>query len=95
MHQCDALIHSVAVSRQGRIDRAYHAYQAPPLPNPPMPPSAGRSKVVKQRRYRKREGEYFNTLRDVIKELTGDEPQKRQEILMKGCCLIVIQQYGC
>ncbi|KAH0826683.1 hypothetical protein J3R83DRAFT_5073 [Lanmaoa asiatica] len=37
-----------------------------------------------QRQYREKEGECFNTLRDVIKKLTGEELQTRQEILRKG-----------
>lgn len=38
-----------------------------------------------QRQYREKEGECFNTLRDVIKEVSGDEIHTRQEILRKGC----------
>ncbi|KAG6377603.1 hypothetical protein JVT61DRAFT_15421 [Boletus reticuloceps] len=54
------------------------ASSSSPLPVPRQ------SKVVLQRQYREREGECFNALRDVINELTGEELQKRQEILRKG-----------
>lgn len=69
----------------------YPAYQ---VPSPhslleSLPPSR-QSKVVMQRRYRKREGACIDTLRSVIKELTGKEPQTRKEILRKGCVFIVI-----
>lgn len=42
------------------------------------------SKAISQRRYRENEKECFNTLREVINELAGEEPQTRQEILTKG-----------
>lgn len=42
------------------------------------------NKVILQRQYREKEGECFNTLRDLIKELTGEELQTRYEILRKG-----------
>ncbi|KAF8137252.1 hypothetical protein EV363DRAFT_655340 [Boletus edulis] len=52
-------------------------------------PVPRQSKVVLQRQYREREGECFNALRDVIKELTGEELQKRQEILRKAIDLLL------
>ncbi|KAG6377597.1 hypothetical protein JVT61DRAFT_15415 [Boletus reticuloceps] len=49
------------------------------------------SKVVLQRQYREKEGECFHALRDVINELTGEEPQTRQEILRKGLWIVCHQ----
>ncbi|KAH0835861.1 hypothetical protein J3R83DRAFT_9732 [Lanmaoa asiatica] len=62
------------------MDRSRYA-PAPPDPLSPMP---RQSKVISQRQYRANEGECFNTLRQVINELTGEELQTRQEILRKG-----------
>lgn len=53
-------------------------------PSSSVLPMPRQNKVVLQRQYREKEGECFNTLRDVIKELTGDELQTRQDILRKG-----------
>ncbi|KAG9313361.1 hypothetical protein JVU11DRAFT_5676 [Chiua virens] len=50
----------------------------------PSSPSSRQNKVIIQRQYREKEGECFVILRDVIKKLTGDELQTRQEILKKG-----------
>ena len=38
-----------------------------------------------QREYRRKEEVCFTMLRDAIKEVSGEEPGTRQEILRKGC----------
>ena len=65
----------------------HHAGQPFP-PDPPSlssPNSSRPSKVILQRGYREKEGVCFHMLRDVIKDLTGEELRTRQEILRKGC----------
>ncbi|KAG8216915.1 hypothetical protein J3R82DRAFT_7191 [Butyriboletus roseoflavus] len=62
------------------MQRTYQAYSPR---GPPSLPSQ-QNKVILQREYREKEGECFSTLRDVIKDLTGEELRTRQEILRKG-----------
>jgi hypothetical protein len=47
-------------------------------------PSPRPAKADLQRAYRTKEVESFNLLRDVIKDITGEEIQTRNEILRKG-----------
>ncbi|KAG6377381.1 hypothetical protein JVT61DRAFT_15177 [Boletus reticuloceps] len=49
-----------------------HAYQVPSPLNSPFP-LPQKNKVITQRQYREKEAECFNALRDVIKQLTGEE----------------------
>ncbi|KAF8549583.1 hypothetical protein OG21DRAFT_1515036 [Imleria badia] len=65
------------------MDSSSSGYRAGISSSPPssMP---RHNKVILQRQYREKECECFNTLRDVINELTGEELQTRQEILRKG-----------
>ncbi|KIJ61537.1 hypothetical protein HYDPIDRAFT_42515 [Hydnomerulius pinastri MD-312] len=46
------------------------------------------NKTILQRQYREKEGESFNLLRDAIKELTGEDPGTRSEILSKATQLL-------
>ena len=66
----------------------HHAYQ--PTPPGPLSPPLRQNRVVLQREYRGKEAECFNILRDVIKDLTGEDLRRRQEILKKGCVSYVI-----
>ncbi|KAF8438015.1 hypothetical protein L210DRAFT_942759 [Boletus edulis BED1] len=67
-----------------------HAYQVPsPLHSPSPLPLPPRNKVITQRHYREKEGECFNALRDVIKQLTGEELVTRYEILRKAIDLLL------
>jgi hypothetical protein len=53
-------------------------------PSSPPSPSPRQNKVALQKQYREKESNAVYTLRDVIKELTGEELQTRYEILRKG-----------
>ncbi|KAF8556808.1 hypothetical protein OG21DRAFT_1520830 [Imleria badia] len=59
-----------------------HRANQPPPPGSPPPPSR-QNRVVLQREYREKEAECFNILRDIIKDLTGEELRRRQEVLKK------------
>lgn len=70
----------------------HRANPAPPLANSPSPPPQTRqSKAVMQKQYREKEVDCFNTLRDIIKQITKEELQTRYDILTKGDISFILQ----
>ncbi|KAF9225699.1 hypothetical protein BS17DRAFT_815416 [Gyrodon lividus] len=57
-------------------------------PSRSLSPPPRQNKTMLQRQYREKEGESFSILRNVIKELAGEKPQTRQEILRKATELL-------
>jgi len=74
--------------RDSRMYRSGQPFPPTGSPSPPPPPPR-QNKVILQRGYREKEGDCFKMLRDVIKDLTGEELRTRQEILRKATDLLL------
>ena len=72
-----------------------HTSLSPPSPLSPLSsPPPRQNKAISQKEYREKEGEGFNILRNVIRNITGEDPGTRLEILKKGCFSNVIPKFA-